>query len=574
MKKIKIKINGVEIACFPGTTVMQAASENGLELPNLCFHPDLTVKANCRVCVVEITGRSELITACSTKIEAGMEIITDSERVKRSRNLNIELIFTEHIEKCPTCVWRMNCKILDLADRYKIEITKFSARKAKRKVYKFANAVEIDGRQCIDCRNCLEVCGNLQKISYLGLRGRGLNQEIAPVNKKNFLPFIKNGNKADCIYCGQCAAHCPVGAAREQVNWRSVARALNSQSKVMVAQFPASVRAALGEEFGLAHAKITSAQIAAALRLLGFKYVFDADFGVDVAAIIEIEALLKKIKSGGRRTRFTSSCPAWVKYVEFYRPDLKPDLSAGRSPHLESAGLIKTYWAEKLKIDRRKIALVSIMPCTARKFEAGRADLKIGGRPAVDYVITARELAWLIKTNRIDFAELEPIAADNVLGASSGAAALCGTSGGLMESVLKTVEHLLAAGREPLDALKRAELKNENGRTGIKEAEIELAGKKLKIAVLSGIGNIKPLLTRALDYDYIEVMACPDGCAGGGGQPRPATAAIRKKRLAALYKISGHNKIRSAYENKEAVRALAWLKGKGKLGDDVMYVKR
>lgn len=585
MKKINLKINGRKIVCEQGQTIMRAARANGISIPGLCGHADFSPKANCRICVVEIAGRPGLATSCSTKAEDGMEIKTDTERVKRSRNLNIELIFAEHIEKCPTCIWRVNCKLLELADKYKIEITKFGDRKSKRKIYKFANAVEIDGSQCIDCRNCLEACNSLQKINYLELHGKGINQEVVPVGETSFFPFIhKKADKVDCIYCGQCAVHCPVGAAQEQAHWHLVEKALGDKSKVVVAQFAPSIRVSIGEEFGAEQGKIMSGQVVAALKKLGFNYVFDVNFGADITTMVEAEELLEKVKTGGTLPMFTSCCPAWVKYIEFYRPDLMPNLTTARSPQMHSAGLVKTYWAEKMKINPKKIIVVSVMPCTAKKFEADRPELKINGNSPVDYVITTRELAWLIKKNKIDFCGLKPAAADNPLGSGSGAAAIYGATGGVMESALRTAEYLLTtaqgsicAGLKGKGNLKlcnsRIEFKDARGQAGVKEALIEMAGKKLRIAAVNGIGNIGPILKNLKDYDYVEVMACPDGCIGGGGQPIPTNAAIRKKRLEALYKIDGQSKIRRAHENKEAVLALKWLESKGQLKKKVLYTK-
>jgi len=551
--------------------------------------------------VVEISGRKNLATSCSTKAEDGMEIITDSERVKRSRNLNLELIFAEHIEKCPTCVWRLSCKLLEYADKYKIEISRFRDRKSKRKTYKFANAVEIDGTQCIDCRNCLDACDSLQKINFLELKGKGIDQEIAPVSETSGLKFIgKKTKKADCIYCGQCAVHCPVGAAQEQTQWQLVEKALANKSplppfvkggnKIIVAQFAPSIRVSIGEEFGLPPGKIMSGQVVAALKQLGFNYVFDVNFGADITTIVEARELVQRITSGGALPMFTACCPAWVKYVEYYRPDLIPNFTTARSPQMHSAGVIKTYWAEKClsasggKIKPKNIVVVSVMPCTAKKFEAGRTEFKIGGNFPIDYVITTRELAWLVKKNKIDFAKLKPAAADDPLGRSSGAAAIYGASGGVMESALRTAQYLLetaqdsvCAGVKNKNAAKpgngRIEFFEARGLAGVKQAEIAMAGKKLRIAVVNGIGNIEPILGKLEKYDYVEVMACPDGCIGGGGQPIPTTAAIRRKRLAALYKIDDKSKIRRAHENEGVIEALEWLKGKGKLRERVLYTK-
>jgi len=581
-KKIKIKLNGKEIICSEGATVMQAAHDNGIDIPSLCQHDDFPAKANCRVCVVEIVGRKNLATSCSTKVEDGMEIITDSERVKKSRNLNIELIFAEHIEKCPDCAQRFNCRLLELADKYKIEITRFKDRKGARKTYKFANAVEIDGTQCIDCRNCLDACNKMQKINFLSLKGKGINQEVVPVNEKNGFSFYKNNNKVDCIYCGQCTVHCPVNAAQEQSQWQLVERALKNKSKVIVAQFAPSVRVSIGEEFGASQGKAMPGQIVAALKKLGFDYVFDVNFSSDVTTIVEAEELLERVKRGGAMPMFTSCCPAWIKYIEFYRPDLIPNITTSRSPQIHSAGIIKTYWAQELKKSPKDIIVVSVMPCTAKKFEATRPELKVKGILPIDYVITTRELAWLIKKNRINFLKLKSEPADNPLGEASGAAAIYGASGGVMESALRTAQYLMLTAQDTVcrDLNKKSKTKNCNfkiefasvrGLKGVKRAEIEIGKNKVRVGVVNGIGNIKAVLDNLHDYDYIEVMACPGGCIGGGGQPIPTTPAIRQKRLEALYKIDKGSKIRLAHDNKTAIEVLAWLRKNGKLEHEVLH---
>jgi len=641
-KKVKIYLDGKEIICDEGATIMRVAQDNGMMLPNLCYHPDFSVKANCRICVVEVaysadsvqpsslrpdfgmkapkSAQARLVTACDTKVKAGMEIITDTARVKRSRNLNIELIFAEHIEKCPTCIWRVNCKLLELAERDKIEICRFKDRKGKRQTYKFANAVEIDSSQCIDCRNCLEACNDLQKINYLELRGKGVAQEIVPVTEKGVFAFAKaDRRKVDCIYCGQCALHCPVGAAQEQADWHLVEKALKNKSEVLVAQIAHSIRVSIGEEFGVETGRVMTGQVVAALKKLGFAYVFDVNFGADVTTIVEAEELIERLKIRERLLNhedkkleirnlkfgkvtpisnlpmFTSCCPAWIKYVEFFRPDLIPNMTTARSPQMHSAGIIKTYWAEKMsaqggsasgrKIKPKNIVVVSIMPCTAKKFESSRKELKIRGDWPIDYCLTTRELAWLIKKNKIDFKSLKAERADNPLGTASGAGAIYGATGGVMESALRTAAYLMATAQDRVcrdlgleakirfgdSEIQRVEFKDVRGQEGVKTANLEMGGKKVRVAVVNGIGSIQPILDKLKDFDYIEVMACPDGCIGGGGQPIPTTAEIRKKRLAALYKIDGASKIRRAHENDEAIGALSWLKKQGKLEKTVLY---
>jgi iron only hydrogenase large subunit-like protein/ferredoxin len=627
-KKIKINLNGKEIICKQGQTIMRTAEDNGLELPSLCFHPDLSVRANCRVCAVEVAGRKNLVTACNTKVEEGMVIRTDTARVKRSRNLNIELIFAEHIEKCPTCIWRFNCKLLELAEKYKIEIIRFKDRKSKRKVYKFANAVEIDGSQCIDCRNCLEACNSLQKINFLKLRGKGMGQEVVPITEKGGLsPKGRGAGKTDCIYCGQCALHCPVAAAQEQAHWQLVERVLKDKSKILVAQVAPSIRVSIGEDFGAAGGlpapagKIMTGQVVAVLKKLGFNYVFDVNFGADITTIVEAEELIerlrmkdrmrddksKKLETGNWKLAndslvaglqfpvsnlpmFTSCCPAWIKYVEFFRSDLIANLTTARSPQLHSAGAIKTYWAEKMKIKPKDIVVVSIMPCTAKKFEVSRRELKVDGVWPIDYCLTTRELVWLIKKNKIDFRRLKPLLFDNPLGQASGAAAIYGASGGVMESALRTAEYLLQTAQKVVcrdwkkteelkakfcnsSAGRRIEFKDVRGLAGVKTAELALGEKRVRVAVVNGIGNVQPVLDNLPDFDYIEVMACPDGCIGGGGQPVPTTSEIRRKRLAALYRVDRKSRIRRAHENKGAIEVLSWLRSKGKLEQAVLYTK-
>ena len=576
IKQIKIKINNQEIECSSDKNIYKVAKENGIFIPGLCGHPDFPAKANCRICVVEIKGRKGLITSCSTKVEDGMEIITDSERVKKARNLNIELIFAEHIEKCPTCVWRVNCALLNFADRYKVEITRFPDRKRSRKIYKFGNSVELDGTQCIDCRNCVDACSILQKINYLEIKGKGHNQEIIPVKDK----------KIDCIYCGQCAVHCPVGSAQEQTHWEMVENALNNKNKVVVAQFAPSIRVSIGEEFGIPYGKIVTGQVISGLRELGFKHVFDVNFGADITTVVEAQELLERLKRlhpnpplirGGNKREglpmFTSCCPAWVKYVEFYHPELIPNLTTSRSPQIHNGGIIKTFWAEKMNISPKDIVVVSVMPCTAKKFESSRKEMKIKGVWPVDYVITTREFAWMLKKNNIDFAKLKSGKPDNPLGEYSGAAAIYGGSGGVMESALRTAQFLACGKSKSKSCEVRLDFKDVRGMAGIKETIVNVAGKNVRVAVVNGIGNIDPILKHLDKYDYIEVMACPGGCIGGGGQPIPTTPEIRKKRIEALYRIDKNQKTRKAHENKCAAEVLGWLKKQGKLEHQVLHTK-
>lgn len=558
-----LKLNNKKITAADGQTILDVASANGLKLPTLCHHPDLNVQANCRICVVEIKGEKELKTACSTLVREGMEILTDSPRVKNARIINLELLFAAHAEKCVNCTLRFDCELLRLATKYKIQINRFPDRKGSRKIYKFANAVEIDGSQCIDCKNCLEACGEIQKINYLKMAGSGINQEIVPV---------KDAASA-CIYCGQCALHCPVAAAQEQSACQSVEALIKDKSKIVIAQFAPSIRVSLNEEFGLPYGINYEGKIITALKKLGFNYVFDVNFGADITTITEAHELLARLKD--KKAVFpmmTSCCPAWVAYVEFYHPELIPNLTSARSPHIHLAGAIKTYWAKKKKLNPRDIVIVSIMPCTSKKYEAARPELGLKGRPLVDFVLTTRELVYLIKKNKIDFKKLPTGQGDKLFNNGSGAAAIYGASGGVMESALRTAAALMAASSPDKIGDNRLEFKEVRGLVGVKEAALDLAGRKLKIAVVNGIGNISKVLPKLKKYHYIEVMACPGGCLGGGGQPLKMTKAIRQKRLEGLYSIDSKRTVRRAHENKLAQAYFVWAQ-KNNLSPQLLHTK-
>jgi NADH-quinone oxidoreductase subunit G/NADP-reducing hydrogenase subunit HndD len=552
-KKLKLKINGKSVSCLPGTTILQAAKTIGIDIPALCQHDDFPSQANCRVCVVEIKGRKCLSTSCSTLVESGMEITTDSDRVKRARSMNLELIYAEHVEKCADCIWRFECKLLEFASKYKLKLTRFNDRKGKRQTFRFANAVEIDGTQCIDCRNCIEACSQLQGIDFLEMKGKGAAQEVVPTADKT----------KHCILCGQCALHCPVSAAQEQAHYPEVEALLKDDSYITVAQFAPSIRVSIGEDFGMEPGENVTGQVVTALRQLGFDYVFDVNWGADVTTMVEAQELIERIQNKGVLPMMTSCCPAWVNFVEFYRADLIPNLTTSRSPHIHSGGIIKTFWAKEKGIDPKKIRVVSIMPCTAKKYEAKRSEMFIDGEKAVDVVLTNREFSFLMKKNRIDLAKLEPQTADEPIAEYSGAAAIYGASGGVMESALRTAQHLACQGKKDSLCDKRIDFKDVRGIEGFKEATVNIAGNELRIGVVNGIKNIKEVLDNLSDYHYIEVMSCPGGCIGGGGQPIPTNWEIRQKRAAALYALDKGKKIRKAHDNQGVVKVLDWLKKEG-----------
>ena len=549
---ISIFINKRKYSVPEGLTILEAAQAAGVRIPTLCHHPDLDVRASCRVCVVEVQGRDKLLAACSTPAVDGMDIRTDSPRVKQARDLNIELIFASHVEKCATCTLRFNCGLLELAKEHKIKINRFDDRKKKRRTYKFANAVEIDGTQCIDCGNCLSACDR-QGISYLEISGNGAAQEVGPVRDRD---------KA-CIYCGQCTDACPVAAAQEQDEWSAVEKALLDPKQIVVAQFAPAVRVSIGEEFGLPPGFNATKKINTALKKLGFSYVFDINFGADITTMTEAEELVARLQDKKAvLPMFTSCCPAWVAYAEFYHPELIPNLTDARSPHIHSAGAIKGYFAQQHELNPKNIAVVSIVPCTSKKYEAARPELAYRGRPLVDHVLTTREFAYILKKNRIDLASLPDSETNPTFNDGSGAAAIYGASGGVMESALRTAEYLLSGSSRSAKKLHdaRLEFKEVRGLKGFRSAELKLAGKKIKVGIVSGIAHFEQLLPKLAQYQYIEVMACPGGCLGGGGQPCPTTDAVRRQRQAGLYAIDSGKRIRRAHDNEAMVTYYRWAK--------------
>lgn len=564
LKKIKIKIDGKNYYGHQGQTILEIAQDNNIFIPSFCHHPDLEVKANCRVCVVEVKGCNKLMTSCSVIAEEGIEVFTNSKKVKIARDSNLKLIFSQHIEKCSDCTFKFDCSLLDFARRYKLKITNFDDRKGSRKTYKFANSVEIDGSQCIDCRNCISACSDVQKINYLELKGKGINQEVVPTKNKDI----------DCIYCGQCALHCPVASAQEQMDFPEVEEILaNRGKKVLLAVIAPSVRMTVGEEFGLPYGQNNSGKLVSALKKLGFNQVMDVNFGADVTTLVEAEELLERL--GDKKAKLpmiTSCCPAWVKYLEFYSPDLIPHLTTSRSPQIHLGGVIKTYWANKKGIKPEDIYIVSIMPCTAKKFEISRPDLKIGNLKPIDKVLTIRELAFLIKKNGIDFKKLKPEKSNDLINDGSSAGLIYGASGGVMESALRTASYAVCESGKSKLCRSRLEFKEVRGMDGVKESVVNLGGQKLRVAVVSGIGNIEDVLTNINKYDYIEVMACPGGCIGGGGQPIPSSMEIVAKRTAGIYNSDKKGKIRTAHDNKGALEVVNWLKKSG-LGHQILHTK-
>lgn len=536
-KQTKITIDNKIVKYLKGQTILQAAQENGIEIPSLCFHSDLQIKANCRMCVVEIRGKKGLHTACSTKIKPGMQIITDSPKIKKARKINLELVFAQHCEECNDCIWAFNCQLLKLAEKYKVKITRFTDRKTNYPVYQFGPSLIFDSSKCIDCYNCIDICQK-QAAGFLEIEQKGHLPRVIPTADQN----------KDCIYCGQCIVHCPAGAFEAVGEFEDIEKPLQDKNKIIVFQFAPSIRTSIGEEFNIPYGSIVTGKLVAGIKKLGVDKVFDVSVGADFTTVEEAKELIHRLKTKKTLPMFTSCCPAWVKFVEFYWPEFISHLTTVRSPHIILGGLIKTFWANKKNIDPKKITVVSVMPCVAKKYEVQRQELNINGLKPVDYVLTTRELAYLFIKHKIDLKNIHAQKPDLPLGLPSGAGVIYGASGGVMESALRTAYEKLTKKK-----LSRIEFKKVRGSEGIKKTKIKINNKEIKIAIINGIGNAKKILQELKQnpklYDYVEVMACFDGCIGGGGQPVPTDGKIRRKRAKSLYQIDTKKEIRSAHKN-------------------------
>lgn len=548
MEMVKLTIDGREVEVPKGSTILQAAKAAGVNIPTLCYHEELGVKAMCRVCVVEVVGAKTLQAACSQPATEGMVVLTNSPVARQARRMNVELLLSNHPQDCLNCIRNQRCELQTLADQLGIRQQRFAPKsKAHLKKDTSAAALVRDPEKCILCRRCVEVCHQVQGVGALYPINRGINTIIAPAGGVDL-------NSVACVQCGQCSLVCPVGAIYEQDHTERVWAALADPNKHVVVQTAPAIRVSIGEEMGLEPGQVTTGQMVAALRRLGFDKVFDTDFTADLTIIEEGHELLERLRDGGTLPMITSCSPGWIKFIEHFYPDYLEHLSTCKSPQQMFGALAKTYYAEKAGVDPKDIFVVSIMPCTAKKFECGRPEMSDSGYADVDAALTTRELGRMLREAGIQFSQLPEEEYDAPLGISTGAGVIFGATGGVMEAALRTVYEVVT--KEELPSVDFTAVR---GLEGIKEAEVDLKGTKVKVAVAHGLGNARKLMDLVkegkADYQFIEIMCCPGGCIGGGGQPIPTNTEIRKKRIEAIYKADAGLPIRKSHEN-PAIKAI------------------
>ncbi len=563
-QKINITINGFPAKVSPDITILEAAGENGIIIPSLCYHKDLCVAGNCRVCVVEVAGQKRLSAACATPIEEGMEILTNSLKVRNSRKHIIELLLSEHNADCTKCYRNGNCELQQLASEYKIMTQEF-IELVPYKTYTidmFSPSIIKDDSKCIRCQRCVRTCAEMQGVNALTVAHKGDEMKITTFMEKSMSAVV-------CTNCGQCVNHCPTGALVEKNYIEEVWEAIANQGKHVVVQTAPAVRVGIGEELGFEPGTRNTGKMVSALKRLGFDSVLDTDFTADLTIIEEGTELLTRLKKAlvdkdetVKLPMATSCSPGWIKYIEHMYPEYLDNLSTCKSPQQMFGALVKTYYAKARNLDPDKIVSVSIMPCTAKKFEASRPEMFDSGYRDVDYVLTTRELAIMIKQAGINFKALEESKFDRLMGESTGAAVIFGATGGVMEAALRTAYEIVTGREVPFANL---EINPVRGMEGVREASVMiedpkpewafLDGIELKCVVAHGLVNAKTVMDSVKngtsDYHFIEVMACPGGCLGGGGQPIPTSPEIRKKRAEAIYAEDAQMHVRKSHDNPE-----------------------
>ena len=560
MANINLKINGMAVSAPAGSTILEAARLAHIEIPTLCFLKDINEIGACRICIVEVKGAKSLVTSCVYPINEGMEVWTNTPKVLESRKKTLQLLLSNHNCSCLSCVRSGNCELQVLAKELGVDDANFYAgEKTPSEIDDSAAHMIRDNSKCILCRRCVAVCEKNQGIGVIGANNRGFKTAIGSA-------FEMGLGETSCVSCGQCIAVCPTGALQEKSQIDEVLAAIADPAKHVIVQTAPAVRAGLGEEFGYPIGTNVEGKMAAALRRIGFDKVFDTDFGADLTIMEEANEFVERVQNGGVLPMITSCSPGWVKYCEHYFPDMTENLSTCKSPQQMFGAIAKSYYAEKEGLDPKDIVSVSIMPCTAKKFEINRPDEAANGVPDMDYTLTTRELARMIKKVGIKFTELPDEKFDEPLGISTGAGVIFGATGGVMEAALRTAVETLTG-----EELKHLDFTEIRGIQGIKEATYKVGDLDVKVAVASGLANARELLNKVksgeANYHFIEIMGCPGGCVNGGGQPQQPgyvrnTVDIRGLRAKVLYDADAGMPIRKSHENPAIKELYATYLGK------------
>ena len=539
MSKVNIKINNLPLEVEEGTLLIDAARMLNIDIPHMCYHPDQESKAHCRLCVVEVKGSRNLQTSCTTPVREGMEVFTDTKKVYDAQVGILELMLADHKQNCLACARNGNCELQALCRRFNLLRPELPDISSDEPLRVDNPSIVKDPAKCVKCGRCVKACEELHGLNCLTPAYRGARYQITTAFD---LPMWQT----DCVLCGQCSLVCPVGAIVEKDDTQGVWRAIQNPDKHVIVQVAPAVRVALGDEFGMEPGALVTGKMVTALRMIGFDKVFDTNFAADLTIMEEGSELLERIEHGGRLPLITSCSPGWVNYVEKHHPELFDNLSSAKSPQGMFGAVSKTYYAEKMGLRPEDIVTVSVMPCTAKKYEAKRPELGRDGYRDVDHVLTTREIAKLIRYKGVNMRNLSESEFDSPLGTATGAGAIFGVTGGVMEAALRTAYELYTG-----KALPKLDFTEVRGFEGIKEATIDLDGTPIKVAVAHTLKNAEKLLEHAQDYLFIEVMACPGGCIGGGGQPIGTTNEVRKKRIQALYELDKSLPLRKSHENPE-----------------------
>ena len=545
---VNLTIDGKKISVEENTTIMEAAAENGIPIPSLCYLKGINEIAACRVCVVELEGKNRLITSCNNVVEEGMVIYTNSPKVRRHRKTNVELILSQHDCQCVTCARSGNCSLQKIANDLNIIDVPFK-QEIEKQTWNMKFPLIRDSAKCIHCMRCIQVCEKVQGLGIWDVEGTGSRTTVNVAGHKTI-------EEADCALCGQCITHCPVGALRERDDTEKVWEAIESEEKIVVAQVAPAVRAAWGEELGMAKEEATVGKILDALKRMGVDYVFDTTFSADLTIMEEGTEFLKRFTAGELKDRpmFTSCCPGWIRFIKSQYPHLVKQLSTAKSPQQMFGAVMKTYFAEKLGVGPDKIYTVSVMPCVAKKGER-EMELFYGEYAGhdIDAVITTRELVKMIRAAHISPDTLKDIEGDRPMQEGSGAGVIFGATGGVMEAALRSAYYLLKKENPPADAFRAVRSPGFQENQGVMEAEFTIDDIKVRTAVVSGLGNTRALLQKIergeVQYDFVEVMACPGGCVGGGGQPIHDGEELAFERGKNLYHLDKDAKIRFSHEN-------------------------